>query len=158
MKAPPLTAELRIARAFARARAERRLAIAVYLTVGYPDPAATPALLRAAVDGGADLVELGVPFSDPLADGTTVQRAERVRSLDKVSPPSRHNGYAVLTDAATAHDEPRGLGRSTVLHETLTRPWQCASCGKTVRRGEMVRVTITPGAGANRVEHDHACR
>jgi len=75
MKAPPLTAELRIARAFARAREERRLAIAVYLTVGYPDAAATPALLRAAVDGGADLIELGVPFSDPLADGTTVQRA-----------------------------------------------------------------------------------
>lgn len=66
---------VRIERAFARARAEARLAIVVYLTVGYPDRAATPALLRAALDGGADMIELGVPFSDPLADGTTVQRA-----------------------------------------------------------------------------------
>jgi tryptophan synthase alpha chain len=43
--------------------------------VGYPDRASTGALLRAALDGGADVLELGVPFSDPLADGTTVQRA-----------------------------------------------------------------------------------
>ncbi len=66
---------LRVERAFARARTERRLAVAVYLTVGYPDRASTGPLLRAALDGGADVLELGVPFSDPLADGTTVQRA-----------------------------------------------------------------------------------
>jgi tryptophan synthase alpha chain len=65
----------RIARAFARAKAERRLAVVIYLTVGYPDRASTGPLLRAALEGGADLVELGVPFSDPLADGATVQRA-----------------------------------------------------------------------------------
>ena len=65
----------RLERAFARARDERRLAIVVYLTVGYPDASATAPLLRAALDGGADVLELGVPFSDPLADGTTVQRA-----------------------------------------------------------------------------------
>lgn len=65
----------RIARAFERARAERRLAVAVYLMVGHPDRAATGGLLRAAIDGGADLVELGVPFSDPMADGATIQRA-----------------------------------------------------------------------------------
>ena len=47
----------------------------IYLTVGFPDRAATGPLLRAALDGGADLLELGVPFSDPLADGATVQRA-----------------------------------------------------------------------------------
>jgi len=68
----------RIARAFTRAREERRLAIVVYLTVGYPDRAATAPLLRAALDGGADVLELGVPFSDPLADGATVQRASEI--------------------------------------------------------------------------------
>ena len=68
----------RIARAFAKAKAERRLAVAIYLTVGYPDRASTGALLRAALDGGADLLELGVPFSDPLADGATVQRASEI--------------------------------------------------------------------------------
>src|ERR1700687_5706448 len=69
---------MRVERAFARAREERRLALAIYLTVGYPDRASTGALLRAALDGGADVLELGVPFSDPLADGATVQRASEV--------------------------------------------------------------------------------
>jgi tryptophan synthase alpha chain len=73
-----VTGALRLERAFARAREERRLALVVYLTVGYPDRASTGALLRAALDGGADVLELGVPFSDPLADGTTVQRASEV--------------------------------------------------------------------------------
>jgi tryptophan synthase alpha chain len=68
----------RIAAAFARAKAERRVAVLIYLTVGYPERASTGALLRAAVDGGADLLELGVPFSDPLADGATVQRASEI--------------------------------------------------------------------------------
>jgi len=68
----------RIARAFAQAKAEHRLAVVPYLTVGYPDRASTRGLLAAAVAGGADVIELGVPFSDPLADGTTVQRASEV--------------------------------------------------------------------------------
>lgn len=46
-----------------------------YLTVGYPDLASTAALVRMLEDAGADAVELGVPFSDPLADGPTIQRA-----------------------------------------------------------------------------------
>ena len=70
-----LTGQERIARAFARARAEHRVALLVYLTVGYPGRDATAALARDAVDAGADVIELGVPFSDPLADGATVQRA-----------------------------------------------------------------------------------
>lgn len=65
----------RISAAFARAAQERRLAIVVYLTVGFPERDSTVALANAAVDGGADIIELGVPFSDPLADGATVQRA-----------------------------------------------------------------------------------
>lgn len=68
----------RIARAFARAREERRLAIVVYLTVGFPERADTPQLVRAAVAAGADVIELGVPFSDPLADGATVQHASEI--------------------------------------------------------------------------------
>ena len=78
MTVAAMTGTERIARAFARAKAERRLAVAIYLTVGYPDRASTAELLRAALDGGADVLELGVPFSDPLADGATVQRASEV--------------------------------------------------------------------------------
>lgn len=65
----------RLERAFASARAEDRTAVAVYVTVGSPERAATAGLLRAALDGGADVIELGVPFSDPMADGATIQRA-----------------------------------------------------------------------------------
>jgi tryptophan synthase alpha chain len=73
-----VTGTERIARAFRRARDERRLAIAVYLTVGFPDASSTIPLAHAALDGGADVLELGVPFSDPLADGATVQHASEV--------------------------------------------------------------------------------
>lgn len=75
----------RLARAFARAKADRRMAILIYLTVGYPDRDSTGALLRAALDGGADILELGVPFSDPLADGATVQRANEVALTNGVT-------------------------------------------------------------------------
>ena len=59
-----------IAEAFARARANgRRAALMPYLMGGYPDLATSRAIGLAYAEGGADLVELGVPFSDPLADG-----------------------------------------------------------------------------------------
>src|SRR2546423_8475218 len=50
-------------------------ALIAYLTAGDPTPARTPALVDALVRGGADLIELGVPFSDPIADGPVIQRA-----------------------------------------------------------------------------------
>jgi tryptophan synthase alpha chain len=65
----------RLDSAFARARREQRLALVAYLMAGYPDLAASVRLLHAALDAGADVLELGVPFSDPLADGVTIQRA-----------------------------------------------------------------------------------
>ncbi len=64
-----------IAEAFARCRRERRAAFIPYLTAGDPDLATTPALLGALVEAGADVLELGVPFSDPLADGPVNQRS-----------------------------------------------------------------------------------
>jgi tryptophan synthase alpha chain len=60
---------------FARTRAENRAALIPYLTVGDPSPRHTVSYAEALVDGGADLLELGVPFSDPLADGPVIQRA-----------------------------------------------------------------------------------
>jgi len=56
-------------------RAEGRIGLIAYLTVGYPDVESTLRLVPALAAGGADMVELGVPFSDPLADGATIQRA-----------------------------------------------------------------------------------
>jgi tryptophan synthase alpha chain len=65
----------RISRLFERTRAEGRPALIAYLTAGDPDPSRTAGLVRALERGGADLVELGVPFSDPVADGPVIQRA-----------------------------------------------------------------------------------
>jgi tryptophan synthase alpha chain len=52
----------------------RRKALIAYLTAGDPSPARTPELVAALERGGADLIELGVPFSDPIADGPVIQR------------------------------------------------------------------------------------
>lgn len=73
--------QTRIARLFERTRAERRAAFIAYLTAGDPTPERTPALVEAMERGGADLIELGVPFSDPIADGPVIQRAA-MRALD----------------------------------------------------------------------------
>jgi tryptophan synthase alpha chain len=68
----------RINEAFARSRAEGRTAVIPFVTAGYPTLERSEALAVALVCGGADLIEIGVPFSDPLADGTTVQRTSQV--------------------------------------------------------------------------------
>lgn len=65
----------RIADSFERLRSEGRKAFIPYLTAGDPDLATTEALLFALSDAGADIIELGVPFSDPMADGPVIQRA-----------------------------------------------------------------------------------
>lgn len=67
-----------IAATFERTQSENRAALMPYLTLGYPTPETSLALVEATVAGGADLLELGVPFSDPLADGPTIQQATHV--------------------------------------------------------------------------------
>jgi tryptophan synthase alpha chain len=65
----------RISATLARAKDEGRLALIAYVTCGFPEPSTTLPIVRALVDGGADIIELGVPFSDPVADGATIQKA-----------------------------------------------------------------------------------
>jgi len=65
----------RIGRMFDCLKRQNRKALVAYLTAGDPSPRSTPALVDALVRGGADLIELGVPFSDPIADGPVIQRA-----------------------------------------------------------------------------------
>ena len=67
----------RIADAFARAHAEGRAALIPYVVAGYPDADGSFAAACAAIDAGADLLEVGLPYSDPLADGATLQRASQ---------------------------------------------------------------------------------
>jgi tryptophan synthase alpha chain len=65
----------RILAAFERAERENRAALVVYLCAGDPDLATTERLMLAALEAGADVLELGMPFSDPTADGPVIQRA-----------------------------------------------------------------------------------
>lgn len=66
--------QTRIGRMFARLRAEGKTGFIAYVTAGDPSPDRTPGIVAALERGGADLIELGVPFSDPIADGPVIQR------------------------------------------------------------------------------------
>jgi tryptophan synthase alpha chain len=66
----------RISSTFARVRAENRAALVTFVTGGDPTPADTAAVLDALVEGGADVIELGMPFTDPMADGPAIQAAD----------------------------------------------------------------------------------
>ena len=65
----------RIAATFARLAGEKRKALIPFITAGDPSPAITLPLMHAMVDAGVDIIELGVPFSDPMADGPVIQRS-----------------------------------------------------------------------------------
>jgi tryptophan synthase alpha chain len=65
----------RISTTFEQLRAQGRTALIPYVTAGFPFADITPALMHGMVDAGADVIELGVPFSDPMADGPVVQKA-----------------------------------------------------------------------------------
>ena len=65
----------RIANTFHKLQQEGRKALIPYVTAGFPFAAITPSLMHGMVEAGADVIELGVPFSDPMADGPTIQRA-----------------------------------------------------------------------------------
>ena len=65
----------RLAATFEKLRAARRAALIPFVTAGDPSPRQAVAIMHALVKGGADVIELGVPFSDPMADGPVIQRS-----------------------------------------------------------------------------------
>lgn len=65
----------RIATTFEKLKSEGRTALIPYVTAGFPFAAITPALMHGMVEAGSDVIELGIPFSDPMADGPTIQKA-----------------------------------------------------------------------------------
>jgi tryptophan synthase alpha chain len=73
---------------FDKNRPIKRKALIAYLTVGYPTAEATLEIAQALIGGGCDIIELGIPFSDPLADGATIQRASQ-RALESGITPQK---------------------------------------------------------------------
>ena len=95
----------RIDLTFRDLRAQRRAALIPFLTAGDPDMDTTRELMHAAVDNGADLIEIGVPFSDPTADGPVLQRsleiglrsgASLARVLELIADFRRHSAVPII--------------------------------------------------------------
>lgn len=95
------TTPSRISRAFSQRASRRQAALVPYVTAGFPEKETTAPVLDALVEAGADVIELGIPFSDPLADGPTIQASSH-RALE--------NGVTVewvmqvVEDFRTRHD------------------------------------------------------
>jgi tryptophan synthase alpha chain len=163
----------RIAEAFARARAAGRVAVIPYIVAGYPDAETSLAVALAAIDAGADLLEVGLPYSDPLADGTTLQRASSValaagatldRSLDLVRRISRERpsvplvtmGYAnQLMGGGDGRERARALavaGAAGTIVADLTpdegAPFESAAAGEGIAVVYLVAPTTSPARRA----------
>ncbi len=76
----------RLTKAFQRAKAEKRAAVLPYVTVGWPELGDTERIVAGLVEGGADAIELGIPFSDPIADGPTIQKTSQKALANGVTP------------------------------------------------------------------------
>ncbi|KAK7515103.1 tryptophan synthase-like protein [Phyllosticta citriasiana] len=76
-----------IRKTFQQCKKEQRAALVTYVTAGFPTPQETPDVLLAMEAGGADIIELGMPFTDPIADGPTIQKANTVALKHGVNTP-----------------------------------------------------------------------
>ena len=92
----------RMATRFAACKAQGRAALITFVTAGDPTVAATPAILDALVEGGADIIELGMPFTDPMADGPAIELAN-LRSLG--SGTKTAHIFAIAADFRARHPD-----------------------------------------------------
>ncbi|THX11039.1 tryptophan synthase-like protein [Aureobasidium pullulans] len=96
-----------IKRTFAQAKQESRPALVTYVTAGFPTPEETPDIMLAMEAGGADVIELGMPFTDPIADGPTIQKANTI---------ALKNGVNIISTIQMVRDaRKRGLRAPVML-------------------------------------------
>ena len=89
----------RIKQAFTNAKSEQRAALIMFTTVGHPNLDVTVEVVTAMESAGADLIELGIPFSDPLAEGAIIQAANATALREGITPPKCVELVAKLRDA-----------------------------------------------------------
>ncbi len=94
---PTTSAPSAIDARFAALRAAGKRALVAYITAGHPDPAASVALMRGLQEAGVDILEVGVPFSDPLADGPVIQHSSQVAIAQGVN---LSRALELITEAA----------------------------------------------------------
>jgi len=163
----------RIADAFARAHANGRVALIPLIVAGYPDAETSLVIALAAIDAGADLLEVGLPYSDPLADGTTLQRAsagalaagatfdgslDLVRRIARARPgvPLVTMGYAnQLMGGGDGRERARalaGAGAAGTIVADLTpdegAPFEAAAAGEGIAVVYLVAPTTSPARRA----------
>ncbi len=92
-----------ISRIFTELSERKEAALIPYITIGDPNTKHTPRLVSALIEGGADIIELGVPFSDPIADGPTIQAAVK-RSLENGAKPL--DALKIAREIKEEHDIP----------------------------------------------------
>ena len=160
----------RIAARFAALEARKRTALIPFVTAGDPHPGATVPVMHAMVEAGADLIELGVPFSDPMADGPVIQRAseralaagmtfakvldiaEEFRTRDEETPlvlmgylnPLEATGYSAAAERGPRRRASTGSSPSTCLPR---RPG--SSCARCVRTESIPSSWSRPRAATN---------
>lgn len=165
----------RIAARFDQLREAKRKALIPYITAGDPHPALTVPLMRALVEAGADILELGVPFSDPMADGPVIQRSgERAlkhgvglsdvlslvtefRKLDSATPlvlmgyanPIEAMGIAKFVAAA------RAAGVDGVIVVDYP-PEECADFSRLLRENDMDPVFLLAPTSSDKRIHEVA--
>ncbi|MDT4976492.1 MAG: tryptophan synthase alpha chain, partial [Pseudonocardiales bacterium] len=91
-----------LADALAKAKADNRAALIGYLPVGYPSVDVSIDAMRALVAGGCDIVEVGIPYSDPVMDGPTIQRATEQAVRDGVGMLDALRAVTAVVDAGGA--------------------------------------------------------
>ena len=104
----------RIPGTLARLRRQHRRAFIPFVVAGDPNARTTESLVLALTDAGADIVELGLPFSDPLADGPTIQRAS-ARALAAGTTPRSTRASVSVSSVRPCHSGAKYFGRRTRL-------------------------------------------
>ena len=118
----------RLTVALARCRAGKRAALITFVTAGDPSPAVTDAVLDALVAGGTDIIELGMPFTDPMADGPAIQEAN-LRSLGAGTKTA--DIFRIAADFRARHPQVPLVLMGYANPMTIRGPeWFAAECAK----------------------------
>lgn len=113
---------------FASAFQKGRPALVTFITAGDPTPNATPAILDALVEGGADVIELGMPFTDPMADGPAIQAAD-IRSM--AAGTTTADIFRIAADFRQRHPQVPLVLMGYANPMTIRGPeWFAAECAK----------------------------